>query len=338
MKKDYGSVRKEAARKEFELARALRSNAHTRSRKKPASVPNKLSRISIFSPKNRDLCLTNKERIYPIDKHSVLRIIGRELGSKHRDLLYAFFCLKPEMFTELGQTYCLTKTTWRELLTLMKVSFHKNNIRSMLDICTDFQNVVIQVFNGSNTDDIQEKLAKGLVPSGGFSENIISSIKWDDASLDSKVTIRYGAWVQEMFYKKKLVSLNVHVQFQLKSGYAKSFWPFIDSQPKYTYIKEDLLAQLVNVDLYNDKIKEDGSTIKKHVVVSSFRRECRKAFDDMVQSGGLKSWSIDKMTMKGEKSRIYHYEHFLPNSLDIARQTLAASLELNKKYSAQRLY
>ncbi len=42
--------------------------------------------------------------------------------------------------------------------------------------------------------------------------------------------------------KAHLVSINADVQFRLKSDFAKTFWPFIDSQPEFTYIDEDRLA------------------------------------------------------------------------------------------------
>ena len=51
-----------------------------------------------------------------------------------------------------------------------------------------------------------------------------------------------------MFEAKSLISLNGDVYFRLKSDYAKSFWPFIDSQNSYTYADLSTLSDLAGRD------------------------------------------------------------------------------------------
>jgi len=259
------NLSKESYKRKKDLERKVKAQNNKRGRKQPSQIPHKLTRTSAFAPKSRGLITDSRfDRFYIVDKHSVLRIMGREMGSKHRDLLYALFRLKPEIFVLDGRQYCETKTTWRELLFITNKTAHKNNIRTLLDLCTDFQKVVIQVYNG-DSEAIRQQLEAGKIMGTGFSENIISSILWSGDSLDSNITIRYGAWVHEMFRTKKLVSLNAHVQFRLKSDYAKAFWPFIDSQNYHTFVDEETLAQLSGLDLSVDKIKEDGRVIQAPV-------------------------------------------------------------------------
>jgi hypothetical protein len=68
-----------------------------RGRKRPAKVPARLVRTSAFAPKRRGLITDSDfERLYVVRGHSVVRVSGRELGSQHRDALYAVFRLTHE--------------------------------------------------------------------------------------------------------------------------------------------------------------------------------------------------------------------------------------------------
>jgi hypothetical protein len=58
-----------------------------------------------------------------------------------------------------------------------------------------------------------------------------------------------------MFEAKSLGSLNGDVYFRLKSDYAKSFWPFIDSQNAYTYVDIPTLADLAGRDYAQESTK-----------------------------------------------------------------------------------
>jgi hypothetical protein len=100
------------------------------------------------------------------------------------------------------------------------------------------------------------------------------------------------------------------VQFRLKSDHAKNFWPFIDSQPNFTFIDEERLAQLAGRELWT--AHETSATR------AQFRKECREAFRDMQMAGGLKSWREEVTGSGRTKSRRYHYIHALPRQMELA--------------------
>jgi len=78
------------------LERLERTRANKRGRKNPAAVPARLARTSAFAPKRRNLITDSKfRRTYIVPGHSYIEVAGRELGSQHRDALYAVFRLKP---------------------------------------------------------------------------------------------------------------------------------------------------------------------------------------------------------------------------------------------------
>jgi len=63
-----------------------------RGRAHPANVPAKLTRTSAFAPKRRGLITDSSfRRVYLVPKQSVIEVSGRELGSQHRDAMYALF-------------------------------------------------------------------------------------------------------------------------------------------------------------------------------------------------------------------------------------------------------
>ena len=65
-----------------------------RGRKNPARIPARLARTSAFAPKRTRLITdSNFERLYVVPGHSVIKVSGRELGTQHRDTIYAVFRL-----------------------------------------------------------------------------------------------------------------------------------------------------------------------------------------------------------------------------------------------------
>ena len=129
----------------------------------------------------------------------------------------------------------MTETTWRELLQATGRTPHVNNLGTLLRSFEEMRSVSFRVFRG-DFDAYEASAKRGRLPGAGFSDNLINRIEWSGVALNSKVTVRYGEWVKEMFEAKSLVSLNGDVCFKLRSDYAKSFWPFIDSQNSYTYV------------------------------------------------------------------------------------------------------
>lgn len=288
-----------------------------RGRNRPAKVPARLARTSAFAPKRRGLITDSSfERLYIVRGHSVVRVSGRELGSQHRDALYAVFRLGHE--SELVRDpsaavgmrrYLKVETTWRELLKCMGLTQHVNNVAALHYTFEDIKKVVVSIYEGDE-EILLEKFRQGRLPKdGGKMGNMLHDVEWTGLGLDDEVRVYYGEWSAAMVMSAKLVSLNADVQFALSSDYAKSFWPYIDSFQKHTWVDEERLAELVGRDLWGPH--ENAHTRR------DFRSKCRKAFDDMVRAGGLRSW---KAAVRGDgrrKSRRYHYEHSMDVQLEL---------------------
>lgn len=308
------------------LERKQRTLQNRRGRKNPAVMPDKLARTSAFVPRRKGLITdSNFVRIYEVPGYSVVEVRGRELGSQHRDAIYALFRLprtkstipNPEYrrgrFTSPHQAFYETQTTWRELLKVMGRTEHVNNLLSLLHVFQEVQQVSVLIHQGRSIEElekIRKSRAQGLLADvAGSVSPLIADLSWDGAQLDSAVSVRYGATVLEMIEKAHLVSINADVQFRLKSDYAKSFWPFIDSQPNHSWIDESRLAQLAGRNLWSDK--ETGATR------AQFRKECRQAFQDMQAAGGFAGWREEVTGSGWRKSRRYHYVHNAPRQLEL---------------------
>ena len=132
---------------------------------------------------------------------------------------------------------------------------------------------------------------------------------WDGLNLDSNIRVQFGTWVFQAIERSRLVSLNADVQFRLRSGYAKSFWPYIDSMARHTYIDEETLAHLVGRDL--------KSPLETKNTRGKFRRDCKGAFEDMISAGGLKAWHSQDIGTARIKRRRYYYTHSLPRQAEL---------------------
>lgn len=308
------------------LERKKRSLQNRRGRKQPAIMPAKLARTSAFAPRRKGLITdSNFMRVYEVPGYSVVEVRGRELGSQHRDAIYALFRLprtkislpnpdyRPGTLTLQNITVYQTKTTWRELLKVTGRLEHVNNLLSMLNTLEEIRQVSLVIHQGSSLAELEKIRAsrsRAMLPDakGGLS-SIIKELEWDGAQLDSAITVQYGTSVLEMIEKAYLVSINADVQFRLKSDHAKTFWPFIDSQPNHTYIDEDRLATLAGRDLRADDMTSADR--------AQFRKECRQAFQDMRQAGGLQEWREEVTGSGRNKSRRFHYIHAAPRQLEM---------------------
>jgi hypothetical protein len=285
-----------------------------RGRNRPAKVPARLVRTSAFAPKRRGLITDSTfERLYVVKGQSVVRVSGRELGSQHRDALYAVFRLNheqvvvPDSDTVFGYSRLLkVKTTWRELLKMMGLTQHVNNVAALKFTFEEIKKVVVTVYEGDQAR-LLEQYRDGKLPKvRGKMGNLLHDLEWTGVGLDDEVRVFYGDWTANMVLSAKLVSLNADVQFQLSSDYAKSFWPYIDSYSKHTWVDEERLAELVGRDLW---APEETSATRR-----DFRSKCRKAFDDMVRSNGLSSWRVEVRGDGRKKSHRYHYVHALASA------------------------
>lgn len=308
------------------LERKKRSLQNRRGRKQPSVMPAKLARTSAFAPRRKGLITdSNFMRVYEVPGYSVVEVRGRELGSQHRDAIYALFRLPRAKISMPNPNYrpralmaptisCYeTRTTWRELLRVMGKSEHVNNLLSLLNTFQEIQQVSLTIHQGSSIEElekIRKSRANGLLPdTAGSASPIIKELSWDGAQLDSGITVQYGTSVLEMIEKAYLVSINAEVQFRLKSDHAKTFWPFIDSQPNHSYIDEGRLAHLAGRDLWAD----DMTSAHR----AQFRKECREAFNDMKMANGLKEWREEVTGSGRNKSRRYHYVHAAPRQLEM---------------------
>jgi hypothetical protein len=308
------------------LERKKRSLQNRRGRKQPAIMPAKLARTSAFAPRRKGLITdSNFVRVYEVPGYSVVEVRGRELGSQHRDAIYALFRLprlkisapnpdyRPRTLTAPTTTYYETRTTWREILKVMGRTEHVNNLLSMLHVFQEIQQVTLVVHQGRSLEELEKikhSRAHAILPdSAGASSPIITEVKWDGAQLDSAIVVRYGSTVLEMIEKAHLVSINADVQFKLNSDHAKTFWPFIDSQPNFSYIDEMRLAQLAGRDLWAPDVTSADR--------AQFRKECREALNDMRLAGGLTDWREEITGSGRKKSRRYHYVHASPTQLEM---------------------
>ena len=308
------------------LERKTRSLQNRRGRKQPSVMPAKLARTSAFAPRRSGLITdSNFTRIYEVPGYSVVEVRGRELGSQHRDAIYALFRLprvkiyedNPEYrrgtLTSPKIAYYQTKTTWREVLKVMGRTQHVNNLLSLLSILTEIKQVQLVVHQGRSIEELEKiksSRAKSRIPDtrGGI-ESIIDKVIWEGAQLDSEIIVQYGGTMLEMIEKAHLVSINADVQFKLNSDHAKTFWPFIDSQPNFGYIDEMRLAQLAGRDLWANDVTSAGR--------AQFRKECREAFKDMTNAGGITSWREEITGAGRTKSRRYHYVHAFPRQIEM---------------------
>ena len=285
--------------------------ASRRGRNRPAKVPARLARTSAFAPKRRGLITDSSfERLYVVRGQSVVRVSGRELGSQHRDALYAVFRLGVQSVTVedeksfMGRRRVLkVETTWRELLKNMGLTAHVNNVAGLHFAFQDIKKVVVTVYEG-NEEQLLDRFRAGRLPQdAGKMGNMLEDIEWSGLGLDDRVSVSYGEWSANMVMSAKLVSLNADVQFALTSDYAKAFWPYIDSFHRHTWVDEERLAELIGRDLWGPN--ETASTRR------AFRSCCRRAFNDMVSVGGLRSWQEEVRGDGRHKTRRYHYEHGL---------------------------
>ena len=251
-----------------------------------------------------------------VKPHTVIQVHGRELGSQHRDAIYAIFRCRGRKLSEPNLAYVpgskdpltssarvdyyYVQTTWRDLLLTTGRTAHVNNLGSLLRCFEEIRSVSFRVYQGA-FDEFQTKINKGGLPGAGFSDNLINEIRWDGVNLDDKITVKYGAWVRQTFEAKNLVSLNADVYFRLKSDYAKSFWPFIDSQPNYSYVDDSTLAELAGRDYRAEDAKKRAK----------FREDVVQALRDMESAGGLHSWRCEVMGSGRRKTYRYHYKHAL---------------------------
>ena len=133
----------------------------------------------------------------------MIEVRGRELGSQHRDALYALFRLRAKRIEEPNPEYNPNITTpdwlslgrpsplWRHaapglLLLATGRTTHVNNLGTLLRVFQELQQVIIAVFAGTYEDYLKaSKLGRLAGP--GFSENILHRIHSEGINLDSEV-------------------------------------------------------------------------------------------------------------------------------------------------------
>lgn len=319
------------------IARDERTRRNRRGRTNPSAVPAKLTRTSAFAPRRVGLQINQSiERIFHVPGHSLIVVKGGELGTQHRDMIYALFRLKDKItFYKMRNPKApLNGTTdgvpshieivesvvsWRDLLKTTGRTQHVNNLMTAKNVMEDLRQVVMTIYEG-DPDEVMRRLENGRLPHGrGHITGVIDQVEWDGVNLDSRVTVRWGRGVMTAIRTRHLVSLNAEVQFALKSDYAKTFWPFIDSNPSHVYVDETMLCSLVARDLHGPN-ETNGTR-------SQFRRDTKNAFEDMVRAGGLKSFRIELIGEGRFKLRRYFYEHALPRASEQPQLQLQLQLQ-----------
>jgi hypothetical protein len=201
-----------------------------RGKGRSAKVPARLVRTAAFAPKSRGLITDSKfERVYVVPGHSFVRVSGRELGSTHRDAIYAVFRLPHQdiVIEDKSSAFglkrvMLVKTTWRKLLQAMNKTEHANNVVLLHYTFEDIKKVVVNVYEGDHQLLLEDYRAGRLKNVGrGRMGNMLEDIEWTGFKLDDEVRISYGDWTAMMIRNAKLVSLNADVHFRLQSEFAK---------------------------------------------------------------------------------------------------------------------
>jgi len=307
---DSDKVAELPADQQNRLERFKRSVANRRGRKSPAVMPSRLARTSAFAPRVKGLSTDSTfERLYVVKPHTIVEVRGRELGSQHRDALYALFKLRarrtvskaPNEYSSSELPYYRTDTSWRELLRATGRTPHVNNLGTLLRTFEELRSVSFRFFEG-DFNEYELNAKTGMLRSAGYSDNLLGLIEWDGVSLDSSVKVSYGEWVRRMFETQTLASIDGDTYFQLRSDYAKAIWPFIDSQPNYNWISVETLADLVGRQ-YSEE------TTRQRV---KLREMLRQAFADMVRCGGLASWECHQTGSGRSKSYRFSYLHARP--------------------------
>jgi hypothetical protein len=290
------------------LARFERSKANRRGRKAPAVMPSRLARTSAFAPRKKGLITDSTfQRLYVVRPHTVVEVRGRELGSQHRDALYCLFRLRarrseaPQVPGAPALAFYQTETTWRELLAATGRTAHVNNLGTLLRVFEELRSVSFRFYTG-DFKQYERAVKGGRLPFAGYSDNLLGRIEWSGVGLDSSVTVTYGSWVKEMFEARSLASIDADTYFKLKSDYAKSIWPYVDSQPGYSWIDVETLAELVGRDYRTETTRQR----------LKLREEFRQAFADIVLAGGLASWVCEETGSGRAKSYRYSYVHARP--------------------------
>ncbi len=147
-----GLVTKDADLSEIEkrrLERFARSKANRRGRKAPVVMPSRLARTSAFAPRCKGLITDSAfQRLYIVRPHTIVEVRGRELGSQHRDALYALFRMRaqrteapPQLGGPNGAAFYHTEATWRDLLAATGRTAHVNNLGTLLRVFEELRSV-----------------------------------------------------------------------------------------------------------------------------------------------------------------------------------------------------
>lgn len=300
------------------LERFARSRLNRRGRKAPAIMPARLARTSAFAPRHKGLITDSAfQRLYIVRPHTVVEVRGRELGSQHRDALYALFRMRakrteappqegapPGLAGRRGLALYHAEASWRDLLTATGRTAHVNNLGTLLRVFEELRSVSFRFYQGEFAA-YEEATKHGRLAGAGYSDNLLGRIEWEGVALDSTVRVTYGEWVRSMFESRSLASIDGEAYFRLRSDYAKAFWPYIDSQPDYSWVSVETLAELAG---RNYALETTRQKLK-------FREECRQAFDDMALAGGLTSWCCIETGEGRTKSYRYDYLHARPKAL-----------------------
>ena len=131
-------------------------------------MPDRLARTSAFTPRRQGLITdSNFVRVYEVPGYSVVEVKGRELGSQHRDAIYALFRLPRAKVTVPNpeyrrgtllsptKTHYETRTTWRELLRAIGKIEHLNNLLTMMQVLAEIRQVNFIVHQGKSLKDIE---------------------------------------------------------------------------------------------------------------------------------------------------------------------------------------
>ena len=284
------------------LKRKVSRDRIRRLRRSSANVPTDLARTSAFAPRRSGLKTVNFKRTYVVGD-SIVEVEGRELGTQHRDALYALFKLEPKSVRMKAEepglpmmNFVLVQVSWREMLHALNLNEHQTNLKTVLKTFEQLRSVNIRVYAGG-LDAYNSAQVTGELPEGeGYSDNLLGKIHWTGKALDSTLTVQYGDWLREVI-RTDFVGLRPEY-FHLTSDYAKTILPFIESNLDAKSLNEADIGRLVDRDISNESRQQ----------VFKFRGYVDIAFNDMQRVGAIKSFQVEEIWEGRKKFMRYSWE------------------------------
>lgn len=267
-------------------------------------IPPFLARTGVFAPTNQGLCGgTEFRRLSAIPWNAFILLRGRELGARHRALLYAVFHHPIDCFDRRRSNCAVapaafSSVTWRSLLSSLDLPAHADSIRSYYRVLQDLAASRLFLYMRGDANP-EASHAEGIpVDQDGFSEPLIRRAACTGMKPEDEVSFEFGAPVARAFESGRLVAVNRKVFCRLRTDGARVLWPVIDGRTEFYFLHETLIADFWGVELGD----LDWRRMQK------FRERIERGFNDMKSAGGITGWRRKPVKRIGRR-QLYRYEY-----------------------------